>query len=162
MTFEFGNLINPIPLNDRAYFAQSFKNYYYTRFFDMIHIDKKVHRLFRDSVTIADIKYIRPGEDPGCGSCNVILTLTFRGNKIPFAAFVTEELMQDFKATTEEVNNKDISITYYQTDVISGAYIRKKDDIYKENELLIRWYGGTIAGLKKLVKAHLRTTNDNG
>lgn len=80
------------PEDHFTYFVKAFRNYHYTKFFDFIHIDKKVQKLFRDSVRIMEVMPIAAGSDLNCKNCNRKALLKFKNTNYPYAYVVSKEL----------------------------------------------------------------------
>ena len=85
MKFQYGSEVSRGLQDTKEYIQQSFRAYHYRKFFDYIHMDPKVHKIYRDSADISQIKYIQPGENRECTACNVELSIKFRNKIIPFA-----------------------------------------------------------------------------
>lgn len=124
MKFQYGSEVSRGLQDTKEYIQQSFRAYHYRKFFDYIHMDPKVHKIYRDSADINQIKYIQPGENRECTACNVELSIKFRNKIIPFAIFITPDLISEMNRTTViKFNTEELSIKRFYNAEVSGAFV---------------------------------------
>jgi hypothetical protein len=87
--------------NKSAYidFLMAFRHYHFETFFDYVFLDKKVKRLYRDSITIDtmltyqnNMSVVMP-----CFGCNVVAQITFRNQKYLVPHLLNSQLLQYFE-----------------------------------------------------------------
>ncbi len=144
INYQHGTNI-PRGLQDsREYVEQSFRAYHYRKFFDYIHIDPKVHKLFRDSVKVESIQWIETGQNKECSACNVELSLRFRQKSIPYAIFITPTLLAELNRTqVVRKTTNDFEIKYFKNEETSGAFILPKVHTKESSGLLLELVKGT-------------------
>lgn len=137
---ELGKIVNPNyilnyeiakaaykgPEDDTDYFRKVFNNYHHMAFFESLKLDKKVYKIYRDSVLILKISDIATGSDKTCKSCNKSALLRFKGKEIPFPYQVTDQLMESIsKGSTKRYIKSNLFIKIYDNDKESGVVIEK-------------------------------------
>ncbi|HMR90259.1 MAG TPA: hypothetical protein PKD51_18985 [Saprospiraceae bacterium] len=111
--YDYGKYANAGPVTMEEGFMRAFNANYYAKFFEIIHIEAKLNRLFRDSVSIVNI--VDKVEDTKtifqCQVCTKVANLKFRGRTYGYP----------FQFNNEDPNLKYYDITMDTTD----NYIRK-------------------------------------
>ena len=80
------------PLTVTEEFQNAFKGNYYSKFFEKIHIDSKLYRVFRDSVLITSVTESNLISQPlfHCSTCNKTATLQFRNRSYHYPFYWPE------------------------------------------------------------------------
>ena len=157
LQYQFGSVVPKGPQDAREYIEQSFRAYHYKKFFEFIHIDSKVQKLFRDSVLLSEIKYINPGEDQYCSACNVQLILIFKGNTIPFGIFVTPGLLADLnKAGFNYPEHGSYRIKLFNHPEIKGGWVGPKKRPKGQPSIYFEMLEGDWALFEKWISIHLK------
>jgi hypothetical protein len=120
-------------LSMEEYVINSFHNYHYAKFFDKIFLDAKLHKLYRDSITISSVKKIIKGEDPNCKSCNLEATVTFREYNLPYGLNIPEDQIASFQEKMK-LEYSDFKMFYY----INNANYMGKIKNSKEQSLYFK------------------------
>ena len=107
LNYDYGRFSYPGPITLEEDFANGFRGIFYVKFFDLIHIDQKVHRLFLDSVKVLDIRRPKP-EDKllfPCPNCNAIATVSFRNRiyQYPYTNNKSLWTMSDYEVTVDTI-----------------------------------------------------------
>lgn len=112
------------PQNKEEYFMQTFRSYHYLNYFDSIHIDKKVQKLFRDSVKLISLKQIPIGTSR-CKSCNFEAMMKFKQFVSPVYFFATSALQEQWSSAQISYDTiQNFVVKTYQNDKEKGAYIK--------------------------------------
>lgn len=152
LQYQYGPAVPKGPQDEKEYIEQSFRAYHYKKFFDFIHIDTKVQKLFRDSVTLTEIKYIQPGEDTYCSACNVMLNLRFKGNQIPFGIFITPSLLADLnKAGFSYPQHPEMRIKLFNHEEIKGGWLGLKKSTKTSPSLYLELKEGEWTSFEKWI-----------
>ncbi len=145
----------PGPQIGLEYFLQTFRSVHYMRYFDSIHIDKKVQKIFRDSVKLLSLNEIPIGSAK-CKACNYEAMLQFRQFKTPFYFFVTDDLKKEWAATQFQMDTiHNFVVKFYRNDKEKGAYIREKNGSKKAKKLSLLLVSGDYDSFASNVKASL-------
>lgn len=110
LKYSYGKDSYSGPLTQEEEFANAFRGNYNVKFFEKIHIDSKLNRMFIDSVAIKKIDPIEFANKAllfPCSSCNKVASLTFR-NRMYFYPFYSN---------SNESNNYNIKV-----DTLEGHY----------------------------------------
>lgn len=96
--FEIGENVTSTSLTDAEKFKLAFKGSYYLKFFESIHIDTKLAKLYMDSIKVDRV--IDKTNHQGsllfsCSACNRVAHVTFRNRQYPFPFFSTQPLESD-------------------------------------------------------------------
>ncbi|MBK7223022.1 MAG: hypothetical protein IPH94_17425 [Saprospiraceae bacterium] len=157
LQYQYGPSVPKGPQDAREYIEQSFRAYYYKNFFEYIHIDSKVHKVYRDSVYLTEIVYIRPGEDQSCSACNVQLQLMFKGNTIPFSIFITPSLLTDLnKAGFSYPLHTSYRIKLFNHPEIKGAWLGSKKRSKGQPSLYLEMVEGDWALFEKWISLNVK------
>jgi hypothetical protein len=144
------------PQNKEEYFMQTFRSYHYLSYFDTIHIDKKVQKLFRDSVKLISLKEIPLGS-ARCKSCNYEAMLKFKQFVSPIYFLATNEMQQQWSASKINVDTiQNFVIKTYQNDKEKGAYIREKHGDRRSKKLSLTLVSGDFETFIANVKVSLQ------
>ncbi len=132
--YDFGKYSYSGPVTLEEDFYQSFRSIFYANFFEKIHIDQKVYKLFVDSVKIVSINKYR--EDAknlfSCKTCNSTASLKFRGRSYLFPYSNNDELWKqdDYRIVVDTLDGVVRKIYYSNIDSLqSGLYLYKKDEL---------------------------------
>jgi hypothetical protein len=85
------------PLTETEKFALAFKGKYHTVFFEKLHIDEKLYKMFIDSVDIIQvIPFAESTSKPfiPCTACNYMAELEFRNRSFSYPYFATPDTQQ--------------------------------------------------------------------
>lgn len=110
------------PLTIEEEFQNAFRGNYYAKFFEIIHIDSKLYRVFRDSVQLVSISDLNLSKKQlfSCPTCNKSATLIFRNRTYHYPFFWPETASSSFQYN-------------FTIDTISGYYrkiwIAKSDSL---------------------------------
>lgn len=93
--YEIGPLVSSPVLTDAEKFKLAFKGSYYVKFFESIHIDPKLAKLYMDSVIVDQV--INKSNHRGsllfsCTACNRVAYLTFRNRHYPYPFYNNQPL----------------------------------------------------------------------
>lgn len=87
--------------NKSAYidFLMAFRHYHFETFFDYTFLDKKVKRLYRDSITIDTMLTYQNNMSVviPCFGCNVVAKITFRNQKYLVPHLLSDQLLHYFE-----------------------------------------------------------------
>jgi hypothetical protein len=111
--YDYGKYANAGPITIEEGFMRAFNANYYAKFFEIIHIEAKLNRLYRDSVSIVDIvdKSDNIKTIFQCQVCTKVANLKFRGRAYGYPF---------------QLNNEDPNLKYYEISMdTSDLYIRK-------------------------------------
>lgn len=137
---ELGKIVNPNyilnyeiakaaykgPEDDTDYFRKVFNNYHHMAFFELLKLDKKVYKIYRDSVLILNISDIPIGSDKTCKNCNKSALLRFKDKEIPFPYQVTDQLAKAINdGGSKRYLKSNLFIKIYDNDTESGVVIEK-------------------------------------
>jgi hypothetical protein len=157
MKFQYGSEVARGLQDTKEYIEQSFRAYHYRKFFDYIHLDAKVHKIYRDSVAITQIRYIPTGDNKECPACNVELALQFRNKIIPFAIFITPALKSELDRTTvSRYTTKELTIKRYYNEETSGAFVLPAGAAKKTPGILIELMKGQAASFDRYLQHGIR------
>jgi len=157
MKFQYGSEVSRGLQDTKEYIQQSFRAYHYRKFFDYIHMDPKVHKIYRDSADISQIKYIQPGENRECTACNVELSIKFRNKIIPYAIFITPDLISEMDRTTvTKFNTEEISIKRFYNAEVSGAFVLPAAASKKAPGMLIELIKGQGSEFDRYLQHNIR------
>lgn len=111
--YDYGKYANAGPITLAEGFMRAFNANYYAKFFEIIHIEAKLNRLFRDSVSVVNI--VDKVEDTKtifqCQVCSKVANLKFRGRTYGYPF---------------QLNNEDPYLKLYAITLdTSDLYIRK-------------------------------------
>ncbi|MBC7885610.1 MAG: hypothetical protein H7X99_09050 [Saprospiraceae bacterium] len=161
LRFQYDYSIHPYegPLTVEEDFIHGFRGNYYAKFFDIIHIDAKLHRLFMDSVSLISIK--KKSSDVGllfsCIPCTAIAKLSFRGRNYlyPFTSNPTLWIQNDYIIKSDTTNGyiRKIYIAAHDS-LASGLYLYPQLNPRKNNKLsLTTRYSQDKQQLEKILKS---------
>ncbi len=112
--YSFGEPAYFAPLTLKEEFILAFKGNYHAKFFEKIHIDPKVYRLFIDSVAVLGVERKTVNSEKmllNCSVCNMEAKLLFRGNVYYYPYYIN---------TISDISNSYL----IESDTIRG-YVRK-------------------------------------
>lgn len=119
------------PLTVEEEFENAFKGNYYAKFFEKIHIDSKLYKLFRDSVSLLTVTDTNQLVKPlfNCSACNKLATLKFRNREYCFPFYWSSSENQGLFTIHMDtlVNYKRKIWIANQDDKPSGVTIRYAD-----------------------------------
>jgi hypothetical protein len=123
------------PLTVTEEFQNAFKGNYYSKFFEKIHIDSKLYRVFRDSVLITSITAANVISKPlfQCTACNKFATLQFRNRTYhyPFYWPESSDKSQQYQITVDSVDGYQRKIWVALFDTLpSGVSFRNYSNKY--------------------------------
>jgi hypothetical protein len=155
INYDHATAAYPGPQSAVDYFMQTFRSMHYMKYFDSIHIDKKVQKLFRDSVRLISLQEIPIGSAK-CKACNYEAQLQFRQFKTPFYYFVTDDLKKEWAATQFQLDTiHDFAIKFYRNTKEMGAYIKEKKGTRQSKKLSLVLESGDYGIFVANVKASL-------
>jgi len=128
--YEYGKYAYAGPITVEEGFMRAFNANYYAKFFEIIHIDAKLNRLFRDSVSSVtivdkadDAKTIFP-----CQVCTKVAYLKFRDRTYgyPFQLHNEDPKLKHYDITVDTTDVRIRKIYLSKTDSLpSGIYIKR-------------------------------------
>ena len=146
LKYYYGKDIYSGPLTQEEEFRNAFRGNYHVKFFEKIHIDSKLNRMFIDSVQIKSIQPIGPG-NPNllfpCSSCNKVASLVFRKRNYFYPFYL---------------NYSERDYLMIQTDTIDGYY--RKLFFSRSDSLLSGIYIAPLSKGKDINKLRIVTTDN--
>jgi hypothetical protein len=140
--YDYGKYGNPGPLNDVEQFKLAFRGKYHSVFFEKIHIDSKLYRLYMDSVQVVDVTALKDHNKTllfDCSVCNRVATLKFRKAIYRFPFFTDQNLSGSthifYLDTIGEYHRK---IYLSQNGGVSGLYLSPLENAKQGNKLSIQ------------------------
>ncbi len=143
--YEDGYYTNdsPSPLEVKG--RNSFDGYYYTSFFNAVHIDEKLHKIFRDSVKLIGV--VEPNQSfnyiVDCSTCNQVLELLFKKNTyfLPINLNPTQiKRASEFTFHQLKILNTEVAYLYTpknKSEGTAGIYIKRSKDEFGYKALAI-------------------------
>lgn len=151
------------PESVHDYLWKTFRSYHYLNFFDKIHIDKKVQKLFRDSLIFEKFETLPEGKSKDCKSCNYRLHITFKGYTYTHDVSVNSQLESELKQNITETFEKDgLLLKYFQTPKETGVYIKNKEGDKTEPKLNLTLISGSVDQCKFFINNNIRYHISNG
>lgn len=162
-SYEYRNDADRGPITAMESFQDGFKGQYYSRFFEIIHIDEKLHRKYVDSVRIEAIldtaqfsqKYLMP-----CTVCKKVARLSFRKRVYYFPFFIDEEsenVSQKYEITTDTIDDHYRKIYISKDDsASSGVYMRPIYNCRQSPKLSVLIQSPLDADDKKTILSSIR------
>lgn len=129
--FDYSKNSYRVPLTDQEEFMRVFHANYYAKFFDIIHIEAKLNRLFRDSVTLVYITD-KSTEDNllfDCLVCNKVAKIKFRERSYiyPYSSQVLNGKDSTYQISVDTTSTLIRKIFISRVDSLpSGLYLRPK------------------------------------
>lgn len=155
------NFSGPETLDE--YILKIFRSYHYLNFFDKIHIDKKVQKLFRDSVSIDKINLMPENFEKECKNCNYLLLLKFKQTTYPYEIYLAESLIESLNSkSVEKIQQSGINFKFYETAEIRGAYISKMNSKRSDKKLSLKLTSGDFNEFKSLILKNTKLTIESG
>lgn len=79
---------------------QSFKGYYHQKFFDALHVEKRLQKIFIDSIEFIEVLPINFNNEfiTECSTCNVQMNLKFKKNTFYFPLTISEDVLRNYEA----------------------------------------------------------------
>ncbi len=152
LTYDYSPFASNGPIDINEYFHNTFRSMYYLKFFDSIYIDKKVQKIYRDSVKVLSLKEVVPGTNKRCFNCNYEAVLKFRTQVQPFYFFISADLYKELhEAQIEHLVVNNHKIKFYQGPEISGAFIQELNVEKQGNKLNLQLISGDFEKFKSLV-----------
>lgn len=118
LSYNYGKYGPKGPMTAVESFEQSFKNYHYSKFLELTHIDPKLYKIFKDSATIVSIL---PAAEVTketlfeCGTCNAVATIDFLGERWYYPTTVNINQLTD-PAGLEAYISDNTSLKLYTTE----------------------------------------------
>lgn len=131
---KFENLENKSAYID---FLMAFRHYHFETFFDYIFLDKKVKRLYRDSITIDTIIKHQNHMSTAipCYGCNIVAQITFRNQKYAIPHQLNSQLLLYFEQYKQTFTHKPGQYsTYFNNSLKNGLSFVQ---IFEPSKLLI-------------------------
>jgi hypothetical protein len=168
---ELGKIINPNyilnyeiargaykgPEDDIDYFRKTFNNYHHIQFFELLRLDKKVYKIYKDSVLILKVKDIPLESDQKCKNCNKEALLFFKGKEVPLRYQVTDQLRKNIAAGSSVRYIKDnLYIKIYNNEKESGMVIEKTSQNKNAKVMSIQFQEGDKIKFIEDIKAKLQ------
>jgi hypothetical protein len=150
INFDHSLAAYPGPQDEEEYFKTTFRNIFYIKYFDSIYVDKKVHKLFRDSVYLVNLKTVPLGSIRSCKACNREAILSFKGRQKPYYYFVTDELkatLNEYEISNDTVNN--VIVKTYKGKSKSGAFLKEIGSNKQSPKLSLELVSGDFDTFKK-------------
>lgn len=112
MAYDLGPYSAPGPLTPEETFRNEFDAYHHTKFFEKVMIDKKVYKIFLDSVKIVDVRAKTTDDELffECDPCNAVAELVFKKRTFIYPTNMSDNLLNldDITFKFEEIDG----ITY--------------------------------------------------
>lgn len=145
------------------YILKIFRSYHYLSFFDKIHIDKKVQKLFRDSVSIDKISKMPENFEKECKNCNYLLLLKFKKTIYPYEIYLAESLTETLNSNSVEIIQQEgINFKFYETSEIRGAYISQIKSKRKDKKLSLKLTDGNFNEFKSFIQKTIKINTESG
>jgi hypothetical protein len=133
LNYEISNAAYTGPQDLKELFKNNFKAYYYKKFFDELHMDQKVFKLFIDSVAINKVVPLDTMSKLmfECSNCNALATIIFKKKQFNFPFQTNEKYIiaaNSYKIEYKEDNGylaKSYSLHSFQALPIGKAFIPK-------------------------------------
>jgi len=137
--YDYGKFSNPGPITPKEEFRRTFDNYHHLRFFEYRMIDKKVYKLFLDSVDVVEVRPKRADDTPffECKTCNIMAEITFKGDTYFFPVTLSEKQLDqsDYSVSFKE-KGANVHKYYQQNNRPTGLYITPKFNRFKKKNTL--------------------------
>lgn len=160
---DFGQYSYTGPETLKEYMWKTFRSYHYMQFFEDRHIDKKVKKMFRDSVSFESFEIITQGSSKNCKSCNFRMNLKFKDYTYPFDINIQNDLANELNANYIQIDTvQGMIVRTYFNSAIAGAYISKENGSKTDNKLSLTLHEGTFEDLKIFTKNNINSTLKNG
>ena len=96
--YDYGRYGAVGPRTAEEDFRAAFDTYHFTKFFELVHIDKKVQPIFRDSVEVMKL-YKKDGFSEStlydCSTCNVVAALNFKGSTFYYPTTINMDQLEN-------------------------------------------------------------------
>jgi len=118
LSYDYGRYGPKGPMTAVETFDQSFKNYHYSKFFELTHIDKKLYKVFTDSVSVIAVQ---PAADITektlyeCSTCNAVATIDFLGKRWYYPTTVHADMLAN-PAKLDTATRDNYAIKVYTTE----------------------------------------------
>lgn len=138
--YDYGKYSFSGPVTEEESFILAFNANYYAKFFEIIHIEAKLNRLFRDSVTLVYVAD-KSKEDKvifQCLPCNKVAKIKFRGRSYlyPFPSLGAETNASSYQISTDTTSGLIRKIFISKVDTLpSGLYLRENSNDKNGNKL---------------------------
>lgn len=123
--YEYGRYSSNRPISLCESFSKKFYSYYYSKFFEAIYVEEKVHDVLKDSIVIVEVvnkrfdkKYI-----VDCKPCMATAKLLFADKEFLFAFNPNEEILKNENSYNFSIVG--IDKTYYKK-----TYISKEENMH--------------------------------
>jgi hypothetical protein len=128
LKYYYGKDIYSGPLTQEEEFRNAFRGNYHIKFFEKIHIDAKLNRMFIDSVQIKSIQPIGPSNSNllfPCSSCNKVASLVFRNRNYFYPVYSNNNDQNNYQIKEDTIDGFHRKIFFDKTDSLSsGLYLR--------------------------------------
>jgi hypothetical protein len=146
------------PLTQEEEFGNAFKGNYYVKFFEKIHIDSKLNRMFIDSVMIKKIDPIESANKAllfPCSSCNKVAALTFRNRMYFYPFYSNSNDSNNYNIKVDTLEGHYRKIFFAKTDSLqSGVFLRPLSKNSNQKNLSIFSLKSTdVLVLEKMLKS---------
>ena len=119
LTYDYGRYGSRGPTTAVEYFEEGFKNYHYSKFFELTHIDSKLHKVFVDSVAILSVVAASEVSEPtlhDCGTCNAVAKIDFLGQLFYYPTTVSAAQMAPTPDVELTMVGTELRRKIYETD----------------------------------------------
>lgn len=129
------------PLTETEKFALAFKGKYHTVFFEKLHIDEKLYKMFIDSVDIVQVIPMSESSSKPfipCTACNYMAELEFRKRSFSYPFFTTQDTENqedDFSVKLDGEFQRKFYVTH--DGLGSGIYFKHTNKKKQEQNLSI-------------------------
>ncbi|MBK8668029.1 MAG: hypothetical protein IPN89_00640 [Saprospiraceae bacterium] len=146
------------PMTEMEEFTDAFKGYHHTKFFEIIHIDSKLHGFFRDSVKITDIKKIKQGAVNNsiitCNTCNMEALLHFRKKKYKWPYYSTLKEVSTYKIEMDTMDGYFRKLFLSGVDTLpSGVLIAPLSGKHTKPSFSVTTYSKNLPKVRKILQS---------
>lgn len=137
--YDYGKYSYPGPLTTIEEFKNSFDSYYHIKFFEDRMIDKKVYKLFLDSVKVIDVRAKKDDDKLmyACDPCNTTAELTFMGDTYLFPTTMGENQFNNDNFTVDYKKEGKFIYKYYKmNNGKPGLFAEEIDNRYNTKDCL--------------------------